>query len=124
MAGRPYGRGPKRRRRRVVGDWFVAHAVEAEAGSDRAGSDKAERAPEASADVMTDPEGMWATGLEPSLNEREIDVVHTVAVEGPEDPQDVITGILEGVHHFTWHKNGISRTNRQDRVANSSHTCA
>ncbi len=77
-----------------------------------------------SSDVMTDPEGMPAAWLEPLFNVCEIDVVHAIAVESPEDPQGVGPRVLEGVHHATWHKNGISRTNRQGLVANVSHSRA
>ncbi len=118
MPGTPATSGLRPTRRRgAVGDSFVRHPVEA-------GSGKAARAPEASADVTADPEGISASGLGPSLNEREIDVFQAIAVEGPQDTQDVITGILEGVHHFTWHKNGISRTDRQSLIANLSRSSA
>jgi len=102
----------------------ISRPSDLEVPSLEAGSDRATRAPEASSDVMTDPEGMPAAWLEPSFNVYEIDVVHAIAVESPEDPQGVITGILEGMHHSTWHKNGISRANRQGLVANVSHSRA
>lgn len=50
-------------------------AVEIEAGSNVVG-----RAPEAKADVMTDPEGIWTAGPEPSLNKCEIDIFQAIAV--------------------------------------------
>ncbi len=116
MPGAPAtSRLPPTRRCGAVGDWFVEHTVEVQAGSDRAA-----RAPEASSGVMTGPEGIGTSGLEPSFNEVEIDVVHAIAVESPQDPQGVITGILEGVHHTAWHEDGISRTDRQSLIANPS----
>ena len=110
---------PPTRRRGAVGDWFVEHTVDVQAGSDRAG-----RTPEATADVTADPQGIRASGLAALFDICEIDVVHAIAVESPEDPQGVGPGVLESVHHATWHKNGISRTNRQGLVANVSHSRA
>ena len=89
-----------------------------------AGSDRPGRAPEARADVTAAPQGIRASGLAALFDICEIDVVHAIAVESPEDSQGVITGILESVHHATWHKNGISRANRQGLAANVSHSRA